>query len=235
MNAARPVGKGTRLIALFGAVGMVAACGYGGHLRPTPQQGIQANFGTDQTASGPWGEYGTAVTAGTFEFSIDSLALQPGEPVYAPVALRASESVTSPVTVTLQPPLTTADSVADVLRYSVSDAPAPSCDAGGFGSPTVVEDRPLSSDGGSLTLQPGAIRTLCFRVEIPDGTSPLESGGLADTVALWEFRAEGETAPPSPQPGYDRCHSHSGTFFGAGWYFVHCWFFRWSGYVGQPR
>lgn len=30
MNAARPVGKGTRLIALFGAVGMVAACGYGG-------------------------------------------------------------------------------------------------------------------------------------------------------------------------------------------------------------
>lgn len=239
MRAAEPAGRGARLLVISCIVGLVSACGFGSHLHPPPDRaGIQGNFGIDQSESGSWGEYGTREGAGRFEFSIDPLSLQPGEPVYAPVALRTLPTVTTPVTIMLRPPLTTPNSVAGVLRYSVSEAPASSCNAGGFGSPTVVDGQPLTATGGSLMLEPKVVRTLCFRVEIPAGTPPHDFAGLADTVALWEFRAEGEDPPRPPKPAPDRCHSHSGPFvFGGGWYFVHCWFLRrhWGGTCGWER
>lgn len=221
---------------MLGAVSLVAACGFGSHLHPPAQQGgIQANFGSDQSASGPWGEYATQQTAGQFDFTIDPLALVPGEPVYAPVALRTVPAVTTPVAVTLRPPVTTPNSVAAVLRYSVSDAPAAACNATGFGAATVVDDAPLTTDGGAFTLQPNTIHTLCFRVEIPDGTAPQEFVGLVDTIAAWEFRATGEDPPKPPKPGFEKCHYHSGLFiFGGSWRFFYCWIFSWgwSGWVG---
>lgn len=207
---------------------MVAACKYGSHLQPHPRQsGIQSNFSTNQSASGPWGEYATQQSAGWFDFTIDPLALQPGEPVYAPIALRALPAVAAPLSLALRPPLTTLSSVAEGLRYSVSDAPAASCNDTGFGTATVVDDLPLSTSGGTFTLQPNTIRTLCFRVEIPDGTVPLDFAGRTDTVAVWEFRVQGEDPPRPPKPGWDRCHRHhhhhSGWFGIVGLRCVYCW------------
>src|SRR5690606_10315383 len=66
-----------------------------------------------------WGEYGTREGAGRFEFPIDPLSLQPGEPVCVPVALRTLPSVATPVSVTSRLPLTTPNSVAEILRHSV--------------------------------------------------------------------------------------------------------------------
>ncbi|TWH61647.1 hypothetical protein L612_001400000240 [Rhodococcus rhodochrous J38] len=214
---------------VFCIVSAAASCGFGSHLHPPAKGGgVQANFVTNQTDSGPWSEYAEQKTSGQFDFAIDPLALQPGEPVYAPVALRALPAVTEPVEVVLRPALTTPDSVASVLRYSVSDASGEECNEEGFGVPSVVDDAPLLTHGGRFTLMPNTIRTFCFRVEIPAGTPPHDFAGLADTVALWEFRAEGEDPPRPPKPAPDRCHSHSGRFvFGGGWYFVHCWFLRW--------
>ncbi|MGW0019014.1 hypothetical protein ACWDUD_11850 [Rhodococcus sp. NPDC003382] len=222
--------RGGRLMAILGVVSTVAACKYGSHLHPQPSEGgIQANFSTNQSESGPWGEYATQQSAGRFDFTIDALALQPGEPVYAPIALRTLPAVTAPVSVSLRPPLTTPNSVADVLRYSVSDAPAASCNAAGFGVATVVDDLPLATGSGTFTMQPNTIRTLCFRVEIPDGTAPLDFVGLADTVAAWEFRVRGDDPPRPPKPGFDRCgdHHHSAWFVRSGLHYVYCWSYWW--------
>jgi len=229
VRVARSAWKGMRLLAMLGTLGMVASCGYGSHLNPPASQGgIQANFSSDQTASGPWGEFATQGQAGQFDFSVDPLALVPGEPVYAPVALRAVSGVTTPVSVNLRPALTTQGSIADLLRYSVSEVPAASCNESGFGTATIVNDQPISQRGGDFTLQPDTIRTLCFRVELPDGTKPHEAASRTDTVALWEFRAEGDDPPAPPNPGGENCHRASWSSSLGSWRYFHCWFFQWK-------
>lgn len=155
-----------------------------------------------------WADRETPGGAGRLTFTADPLALQPGDVVYAPVALRtATDSVDGDVL--LQPAqIGGTDSAALAAALDVSVVTAPGsfvCDATAFssvpaGGAVIVSDAALGADGAALaqTLSgataddAGAPRTYCFRIALPATSETQNNSALMGQTVTprWEFTAQ---------------------------------------------
>ncbi|MFS0894792.1 SipW-dependent-type signal peptide-containing protein [Microbacterium sp. 179-I 3D3 NHS] len=142
---------------------------------------------------------------GSLVFSVGSLALSPGDTVYAPVALRTTDDSLA-AAVTLQGAVTAEGSptprndqaLFDAVRVSVftvaSEAPATPCTSGfsAAGWETLLEGRPLTATAAvtqSLQAAAGSTQHYCFALSLPASTPDVDTlQGLAISPA-WEFRS----------------------------------------------
>jgi len=148
---------------------------------------------------------------GEIVFGPDALDLSPGDPVFAPVALRTSATSVAG-DVELQPAVpaaavTTVDPAgllfaALEVRVVTDDAPF-TCDATAFSglptAPTLIADGPLAATGGNavqaLAAASGSTQYYCFEIELPDGFAPAAGASVEDYMGrdvapAWQFIAE---------------------------------------------
>ncbi|MCW4353473.1 SipW-dependent-type signal peptide-containing protein [Hoyosella sp. YIM 151337] len=143
-----------------------------------------------------WDEYATAGTAGQLQFTLDNLAMVPGDTVYAPFALRVGpDPSTLDASVVLNSAIVqTPGDFSNDLRLTVSGASPTACADGNAGTtlPGWPSNSPLTAAGTTpITVSgSGTQYDLCFAVHLPLNSGPYTGGQQLTGSVQWKFDAE---------------------------------------------
>lgn len=178
----------------------------------TSQFEVSQNRDQSPTAGSTWSNHETEPVAGSLTFTIDPLALTPGDSIYAPVALQTTaDSIAG--TVTLQAPIestaVTANDPTDILwgalQYSVkATETATDCDAttwATFGTSVATAqdfDAALTATTQPVAADRGNIQYYCFQVTLPaapTGVTDLTTLQGLTVAPAWRFAAVSTTTP----------------------------------------
>ncbi|MBB3039130.1 SipW-dependent-type signal peptide-containing protein [Hoyosella altamirensis] len=143
-----------------------------------------------------WFEYATSAEAGQLQFTLDNLAMVPGDTVYAPFALRVGpDTSTLDASVILNGAIVanTNPFVSD-LQLTVTGANFANCNDGTAGAALTgwPSSAPLGAGGATpITVNgDGTQYNLCFVVHLPNGSGPYTGGQQETGSVLWKFDAE---------------------------------------------
>jgi len=134
-------------------------------------------------------------------FSAGALALEPGgDPVYAAVAVRTTDTTTLDGTLALQGAVLGAGDSADLaaaldLRVAYAEDSLAACDADAFGPGSIIVDTTLAAGTPATSTQAvdkeaGNVLIYCFELSLPADESTNQAL-MGQTVSpSWEIRAE---------------------------------------------
>lgn len=168
------------------------------------QQYVFPNVNDLDLSAATWSDpadHMTQADANVMNFSAGALALEPGgDPVYAAVAVRTTDTTTLDGTLALQGAVLGAGDSADLaaaldLRVAYAEDSLAACDADAFGPGSIIVDTTLAAGTPATSTQAvdkeaGNVLIYCFELSLPADESTNQAL-MGQTVSpSWEIRAE---------------------------------------------